>query len=288
MAIPGARRPETARSAARAAEIRLEEREHRQIAATFGAAIGHPHAPAPDTGPGPGPGPGPAPDTSSTRRPSAAAEVVIVMGIPGAGKSRLAAEYVDAGYARLNRDERGGSLRVLAAELEAKLAGGVSRVVLDNTYLTRAARSHVLEVAHRHSVGVRCLWLDTPLTQAQVNLVERLLGRFGSLPDPEQIRAAARLEPWLMLPTSQMRALRELEPPAEDEGFAEIERTRFARATAGEGSGAVFVGAAAIGQPGIDQALREAEPDAPHLVFDWAPGRDGGLANILGARYAAV
>ncbi len=41
-------------------------------------------------------------------------EVVIVMGIPGAGKSRLAADYVRRGYVRLNRDERGGSLRALA------------------------------------------------------------------------------------------------------------------------------------------------------------------------------
>jgi adenylate kinase family enzyme len=34
---------------------------------------------------------------------------VIVMGIPGAGKSRIADEHVARGYLRLNRDERGGS-----------------------------------------------------------------------------------------------------------------------------------------------------------------------------------
>ena len=32
------------------------------------------------------------------------------MGIPGAGKSRVAAEHVARGYVRLNRDERGGTL----------------------------------------------------------------------------------------------------------------------------------------------------------------------------------
>ena len=76
-----------------------------------------------------------------TRRDDA--DVVIVMGIPGAGKSRVAEEYVARGYRRLNRDERGGSLRALAGELDELLASGVTRVVLDNTYLTRAARSHV-------------------------------------------------------------------------------------------------------------------------------------------------
>ena len=70
-------------------------------------------------------------------------EVVLVMGIPGAGKSRIAEEYVARGYLRLNRDERGGSLRDLADALDEELAAGARRIVLDNTYLTRAARSYV-------------------------------------------------------------------------------------------------------------------------------------------------
>src|SRR4051794_13165225 len=89
VAIPGARRPETARSSARAAALRL------------GAGERAPHVPT---------------------RARAEGEVVIVMGIPGAGKSRLAAEYVERGYVRLNRDERGGSLRALAEELDEQLA----------------------------------------------------------------------------------------------------------------------------------------------------------------------
>jgi predicted kinase len=200
--------------------------------------------------------------------------VVIVMGIPGAGKSRVAAGYVQHGYVRLNRDERGGSLRALAAELDEQLAGGVRHAVLDNTYLTRAARSRVVEAAERHSLAVGCVWLDTPLAQAQVNLVERLLERFGSLPSPEQIRAAARREPWLMLPTSQMRALRELEPPSMDEGFTAIETVPFARVPARGGRPGVFVGAAATTRHGVAPALANAHPTGPHLLFDWTPDHD--------------
>src|SRR5436853_68450 len=82
-------------------------------------------------------------------------ELVLVMGIPGAGKSRVAAEYVDRGYVRLNRDERGGALRKLAAEVDEALACGAGRFVLDNTYLTRAARSYVVEAASRHGVQTK-------------------------------------------------------------------------------------------------------------------------------------
>ena len=75
----------------------------------------------------------------------------------------------------------------------------------------RAQRSLVVETTARHGVPVSCLWIDTPLAQAQINMVERLLDRFGSLPSPEELRQRARREPGLHTPPSQMRAARELE-----------------------------------------------------------------------------
>ena len=267
VAIPGARRPETARSAASAANLELDDDERAALAGAFG----------------------------TVRRPRAArprgaddAEVVLVMGIPGAGKSRVAEDYLARGYLRLNRDERGGSLLDLAAALDEQLAAGARRVVLDNTYLTRAARSHVIDAAGRHGVAVRCIWLDTPLAQAQVNLVERLLDRFGSLPTPEELRALARRGDGVMAPTSQMRALRELEPPTADEGWEGVEQVPFSRGRerAGSGSG-VFVAAGALEKPGWPDAVRQADTTAPHLVLDWAPNGDVAALAPAAAQLAA-
>ena len=83
-----------------------------------------------------------------------------------------------------------------------------------------------------------------------------------------------------MLPTSQMRALRELEPPSMDEGFTAIERVPFTRAERGGGRPGVFVGAAATTRSGIVQALADADPAAPHLLFDWVP--DGDASSLCG------
>jgi len=197
------------------------------------------------------------------------------MGIPGAGKTIASEDYVSRGYVRLNRDERKGSLRELAEALDEQLAAGVRRVVLDNTYLTRVSRSYVVDAAARHGAPARCVWLDTPLAQAQVNMVERLLDRFGSLPTPEELREVAKQEPGLHLPTTQMRTFRELEPPSGDEGFADVEQVSFARKPRSVSAGTgVFVAAAALGQ----QALERVEPRSPHLVFDWVP--DGTLETI--------
>ena len=183
------------------------------------------------------------------------------MGIPGAGTSLLAAEYVEPGYARLNRDERRGSLGDVATALEEALGAGSREVVLDNTYLTRAARSHVVEAATRHGVPVRCVWVEITLAQAQVNLVERLLEQFGALPTSEELEAAPRSMAGALTPTQQMRAFRELEPPADDEGFASVERVSYVR-TEHAGTTGVFVAAAAAAR--LPRAGRKAT--APHRL----------------------
>jgi aryl-alcohol dehydrogenase-like predicted oxidoreductase len=264
VAIPGARRPETARSSAHAARLELDDADR----AMLGRALGG----------------GPSRRISS--RTTEDAEVVLLMGIPGAGKSRLAETYIARGYLRLNRDERGGTLRELAVALDQQLAAGASRVVLDNTYLTRAARSYVIEAASRHGIPTRCVWLDTPLAQAQVNLVERLLGRFEALPAPEELRRLARSKPGVLLPTSQMRAVRELEPPSIDEGFAGVEHVPFERLpSAPDGRVAVFVAAAALAHAGWTRALEEGDRGAPHLIYDWSPN---GTRDALADRVARV
>jgi aryl-alcohol dehydrogenase-like predicted oxidoreductase/predicted kinase len=268
VAIPGARRPETARSAARAAELELDADERAVLAQAFGG-----------------------PRSAGVEQPRAAddAEVVLVMGIPGAGKARVAEEFRARGYVRLNRDERGGSLRELAAALDEELSSGVRRLVLDNTYLTRSARSYVTDVASGHGVPTRCIWLDTPLAQAQVNMVERLLDRFGSLPSAEELKGLARHEPGVLAPTSQMRTVRELEPPSADEGFADVEHVRFARARPPKrGRAAVFVAAGALAQPGWKDAVEQGDRDVPHLVFDWIPDGDAAALAAVAARLSAA
>lgn len=261
VAIPGARRPETVRSAARSASLRLGSAEREALLGVFG-------------------------DRRRTGRARPGGpEVVMVMGVPGAGKTRSVEGLLSPGTVRLNRDERGGSLRRLADELDRTLESGTRRVVLDNTYLTRAVRSHVLDVAARHGASVRCVWLDTPIAQAQINLVGRLLDRFGSLPSPEALRTLARVEPGVMAPTSQLRAVRELEPPEPSEGFAEIERVPFVRqAAAPGGTPGVLVAASVLERPGWTDRLRGHEVEAPHLVFEWRPGATPNAVAPLAAR----
>jgi predicted kinase len=213
------------------------------------------------------------------------------MGLAGAGKSTLAARYVERGYERLNRDEIGGTLRGIAQRLDERLGTGTERVVLDNTYVTRAARSEVVRVAQANGARVTCVLCDTPIRDAEINVVARMVARWGKLLAPEELAREARRDPGLMRPTVLSRMRRELEVPTLDEGFAEVEIVPFERAAPNAERG-----------PGVAIALERAEKDdaetllrtspqgSPCLVFGWRPDATEEMlrnASAIGERLAA-
>jgi aryl-alcohol dehydrogenase-like predicted oxidoreductase/histidinol phosphatase-like enzyme len=209
--IPGATRVETASSMSRAVEIELDDEDRDALDAQFaGRLLRVPRA---------------------QRRPSDSAngEVVIVMGMPGAGKTSLARELEADGYQRLNRDTLGGSLAKLALRLDDVLAADHRRVVLDNTYPTRKSRSEVIETAWQRGVPVRCVWLTTDVANAQINSIHRMLEAHGSLPMPEDIRALGKTDTRYLGPDAQFRYERSLEPPTLDEGFVSVDERAFVR-----------------------------------------------------------
>jgi aryl-alcohol dehydrogenase-like predicted oxidoreductase/histidinol phosphatase-like enzyme/predicted kinase len=166
-------------------------------------------------------------DVRPAARPEA--DVVMIMGLPGSGKSTMAQELAARGYLRLNRDEAGGTLRGLVPALERALASGTSRIVLDNTYVSRASRAAVIQAAAAHSVAVRCVWLSTSLADAQVNAVSRIVERYGKLLDVDELAAHRRRDPAALPPMTQFRYQRELEAPDLSEGFARVDVVPFER-----------------------------------------------------------
>lgn len=218
--------------------------------------------------------------TVAAPRPDA--EVVIVMGLPGAGKTTLTERFVADGYQRINRDEAGGTLRALTGDLERALVAGTSRIVLDNTYVSRKSRAEVLQAAAAHGVPVRCVWLSTSVDEAQVNAASRLVARYGRLPADEELAALRKQDVAAFLPTVQFRYQRELEPPGESEGFAKIEVVPFARRpTARHTNRAVIVW---LDTPAIEESLaavlRDRQKDGWKILgLSWQPGIEAGTSS---------
>jgi aryl-alcohol dehydrogenase-like predicted oxidoreductase/histidinol phosphatase-like enzyme len=156
-------------------------------------------------------------------------EILLIMGLPGAGKSTIARGLVAEGYERLNRDDAGGSLNALLPQLDRLAGSGASRIVLDNTYGSRKARAAVIQASWSRGFPVRCLWLSTSLEDAQVNAAWRMVARHGRLLAPQEIRKTVRRDAGSFGPTVQFRHQRELEPPDPSEGFSRIDVVPFVR-----------------------------------------------------------
>jgi aryl-alcohol dehydrogenase-like predicted oxidoreductase len=260
--IVGARSPETAASALAAERIVLDEDDLERLDARF---------------------PGLAMTRCPARPPApkkATAEIVLVMGVAGSGKTRLAESYVARGYERLNRDTLGGTLDGIARRLAERLAAGTKRIVLDNTYVTRAARSEVLRVAHLAGASVSCVHLDTPPHEAKVNVTSRMLERHGELLGGDELKARAKKDPGLFAPSVVFRMERQLERPSADEGFASIEVAPFTREHAGGASGVALPielvlesrGGELAPSPRAEVVLAQIPASTPLLAYGWRQG----------------
>ncbi|MDP3501883.1 MAG: aldo/keto reductase [Myxococcales bacterium] len=236
--IPGARRPETIADAARAESVTFDADERARLRETFSAL-------------------GP-PSTVEATGAGSRSEVVLLMGIQGSGKSRLVDEYVANGFVRFNRDLLGGTLKDTALAMSRALASGTSHVVLDNTYTTRASRAAVIEAAKKQGAKVRGLWLDVPLHEAQVNVINRMLEAHGRLLGPDELKK--QKDNTGLTPLSHFRTVRELESPVRDEGFDWLETRPFVR-TVKDGDAGRFVA--------FECAETVSGSDVPTFVFAW-------------------
>ena len=257
--LPGPTRIDTAASLARARRIRLTDQDRARLDERFpsGRILRVSHAP------------------SSRRHVSNAGEVVLIMGLPAAGKSTLARTFVEQGYARLNRDEQGASLRDLVPALDRLIEAGCSRVVLDNTYVTRKSRAPVILAAAERGLPVRCVWLATSIEDAQVNAVSRMLSRHGRLLDADE-RQTVKKDVSAFGPGVQFRYQRELEPPDASEGFSHVDVVPFERRReAGYVNRALIVWCEGILRPYDERrasVLRRYESDGwPICGLSWQP-----------------
>ena len=212
--------------------------------------------------------PGAAPPPRRERR--ADAEVVVVMGIPGAGKSRVAEEYVARGYLRLNRDERGGSLRELAEALDEALVVG-RPAGCARQHLPHARGAELCDRVGEPARGLRALRLARHAARPGAGQPRRAAAR------PLRLAADARGAAGAGAARAG-RARADLADAHAARARAAVDGRGLRRGGAGavrraqpsEGARAgVFVAAAALRHRLA--APPAAERDAPHLVFDWSP-----------------
>lgn len=166
---------------------------------------------------------------ASPIEPRSEPDIVVIMGIQGAGKSDRVLPFAQQGYVRLNRDELGGTLEDLNMRLQMLVAQGHRRFVLDNTYANQASRRAVIQIGQASGIPVRCVFIDTPLNEAWQNIAHRMVTRYGVPLGPDEMKLMRKFDPNLPPPPALLKWQQSYEPPSRAEGFAQVERQAFVR-----------------------------------------------------------
>lgn len=176
-------------------------------------------------------------------------EIVLIMGIQGAGKSCHVANYTLNGYLRLNRDEIGGNLASLNKKLESEIIKGHNKIVLDNTYGTKEQRAEVIAIAQKRGFKIKCVWFKTSIEDAQFNVSKRIINLAAAEATPNQdevppLFSVNLVKPELVLGPDGGKYIKSIghvpaialfayqkkfEKPTKAEGFDEIEEVEFKR-----------------------------------------------------------
>jgi predicted kinase len=136
-------------------------------------------------------------------------ECVVLVGLPGAGKSTYARQRL-GGYDYISKDALPPSARDKHARQDAALRAALTAgrsVVVDNTNVMRADRAAIARIARELGARVRCVYVEASTREA-IARNERRTGR-SKVPKVAIFTCAKRLE-----------------PPTADEGFDAIETVR--------------------------------------------------------------
>jgi HAD superfamily hydrolase (TIGR01662 family) len=152
--------------------------------------------------------------------------VVLIMGYPSSGKSRLAKTFIDKGYQNLNRDTIGGSIIDLLPKLESYLIDNKD-VVLDNLFPNVEIRKPFIDLGKKYKANIEAHVMGTSMEDSQFNFLERMLKLEGRMLSFEEIKKSKN--PSIFPPAVFYKYRKDYVKPSKEEGFDLIVNHSFTR-----------------------------------------------------------
>ena len=152
--------------------------------------------------------------------------VRMIVGPAATGKSSVAKPFIADGYVRVNRDTLGGSYEGLMNEY-CRVLSEDKNIVLDNTHLTPDKRDSFIEMAHGAGAEIHCHVMTTPIEEAQVNAVLRLISK-GIYP-MDTVAISESKDPNVFPPNVLFAHYKQFVKPTTAERFDSIVDERFVR-----------------------------------------------------------
>ena len=157
------------------------------------------------------------------------ARVVLVGGLPGAGKTSLVTRPEYKNYVRLNRDLIGGKIENLVPFVRKALSEGKD-VISDNLFCTLEDRKIFIDVCQETGTEIEMLWMGTSAEDCQVNACRRQFKMWGHVLRPEEFKdKAIQKDPNTFPPTVFFSWRKRLVLPKKEEGFCSVKKVPFVR-----------------------------------------------------------
>jgi histidinol phosphatase-like enzyme len=156
-------------------------------------------------------------------------QIYLLVGYPAGGKTSISEPFLKQGFTILNRDSLKGSLNDLALKMDSLLEHGVNRIVLDNTYGTKASRELPIQIAKKYHIPITCLWLTTTFEESIFNFCMRMYRKYQKILWPEEIAKISKSDPSIYPPVVFFHYRKTFEEPTSLEGFNNIVPLTFLR-----------------------------------------------------------
>ena len=164
-------------------------------------------------------------------------KLIIVVGLPAAGKTTQVENYIAQGFVSLSRDR---SRYTFDREFTEHLANGTEKIILDNTFYSKESRSVFIVQAANAGYEVTALHIATSFEDAQYNAISRMIRRCGKLlTKPEEYKEIK--DPNIFPVAALYRARKAFEKPSKAEGFDEIITVPFVRKPSGYTNKAIIL-----------------------------------------------
>jgi HAD superfamily hydrolase (TIGR01662 family) len=159
--------------------------------------------------------------------PSTKNIIVLVGGLPGAGKSTITKTLIKEGYTNHNRDKFGKSREEYNKRLEELILEGHTKLVLDNTYISKDMRTGPIQIAKKHGYRIECHWMDTDKYDAIYNACSRQVEQYGKILNNDELKATKSPN---MFPINVIYQYdKKKEVPTTEEGFDVFKVIHFQR-----------------------------------------------------------
>ncbi|XP_067616828.1 uncharacterized protein F21D5.5 [Eurosta solidaginis] len=113
-------------------------------------------------------------EPDAVKLPADGCEMIIMVGLPGSGKSHFCREYLEQHNYTIASADKDGSSKACLSICEKALKEGKSCVV-DNTNVDVESRKKFLQLAKKYNVPCRCFTMNVPIDQVRHNLKYRHL-----------------------------------------------------------------------------------------------------------------